>query len=93
MTLIRADGTEREVAGHLTLEGLRFLVGGYVQHVVLPDGRFMLVDEDGKSKRKPVNQKATELFHPSWDQVVGDVLVLTPDEFVSMGKVREFPPR
>jgi hypothetical protein len=79
--LIRADGTEREVDGHLTLEALQHLVGGYVQHVQLPDGRHIFVDEDGKMKRKPLNAKATALFYPGWDHIVGDVLVLTEAEF------------
>jgi hypothetical protein len=91
MLYIKADGTEREVDGRLTLEGLQFLVGGHAQHVVLPDGRHLFCDEDGKQKQRPLNKKATELFYPRWDHVVGDVLVLTPEEFADMSNVKPFP--
>jgi len=79
--LIKADGTERDVSGRLTLDAMQALVGGHVQHVTAPDGRHLFVDEDGKLKHKAVNHKATELFYPAYDTIVGDVLVLTPEEF------------
>ena len=84
MLLIRSDGTERTVDGRLTVESLQFLVGGYFEHVVLPDGRHMFVDEDGKHKGKPVNVKATNLYMPTYDIIVGDALILTADEFYQM---------
>jgi hypothetical protein len=91
MTLIRADGTERDVEGHINLESLQFLVGGHFQHLPLPDGRVMLMDEDGKAKGKPINRKASLLFFPSFDTVVGDVLILTTEEFSRTDNVRPFP--
>ena len=91
MLLIRADGTEREVDGRLTLESLQHLVGGYVQHVRLPDGRHLFCDEDGIMHRKPTNEKATALWYPAHQVVVGDVLILTAEEFDAMAtNVREF---
>lgn len=91
--LIRADGTERDVDGRLSLEAVQFLIGGYVQRVTLPDGRYMLMDEDGKSHRKTVNQKATMLWWPQHDHVVGDVLVLTAEEYDHLTPVRPFTKR
>lgn len=87
--LIRADGVERDVEGRLSLEGLQFIIGGGVQHMRLPDGRYMFLDEQGN--RKPFNAKATALCLPQVDYIVGDVLVLTLDEFVRMSpNVRGF---
>jgi hypothetical protein len=91
MVLIRTDGVERDVDGHLTVESLQFLVGGYFEHVPLPDGRHMFMDEDGKRKGKPRNDKASLLFYPGYDTIVGDVLILTADEFYRLDNIREFP--
>jgi len=78
--VIRADGTEREVEGKLTLPAMQTIVGGYIQQVATRDGRYLIVDEDGKYKGKPVNEKATQPFWPLHDTIVGDVLVLTEEE-------------
>jgi len=77
---IKADGTEREVEGKLSLQAMQTIVGGYIQQVATRDGRYLIVDEDGKYKGKPVNEKATQLFWPLHDTIVGDVLVLTEEE-------------
>jgi len=80
-TLIKSDGTEEAVEfrkGSLKLEQWQKLVGGYVQHVRLGNGKILLCDEDGKMKQKPINLKASELWT---DTVVGDVLVCTYKEF------------
>ena len=58
---------------------LQEIVGGYVEFIHLPNQRIMIVDEDGKAKRKPVNEKATKLLQEAFTNrhqtIVGDVLV------------------
>lgn len=92
--IIRTDGSEevftiesepfREIA---TLINAKFLSA-----VNLQDGRVMLVDGNGLielkpvSARKPVNPKATALFHaiciPSTThQIVGDVAIANDEDF------------
>lgn len=65
-----------------TLEELQASVGGYAQLIRISHKPpiVMVVDEDGKSKRKSVNRVATELAKPGvfilWGDVIrGDVLV------------------
>lgn len=46
----------------------------------------MIVDENGKIRRRPKNQKATEIFHSSqrmnsWDWIAGDALLCTGTQF------------
>lgn len=52
-----------------------------VELVVLDDGRQMILDEDGKARRRLPNMKASQLLYNAgkifgdWDCVVGPVLV------------------
>lgn len=56
-----------------TLQEAQEIVGGYVQMLTLDDGSQMLMDEDGRMKDLPVNDKASLLA----GQVIrGNVLVL-----------------
>lgn len=70
------DTEVHELSHTPTLEEAQALVGGYVEVVYLPDGRQMLIDEEGKLKRKPVNVEATMLYGRRNDVIVGDVVVL-----------------
>lgn len=83
-----ASQPEREVqpknGKKFTLQEWQSYVGGYVQVVQTNDGSAVLMDEDGKLKDRPVNLRATALLFgiiALADQVVGDVLVLTAEEF------------
>ena len=65
------------------LDEVKDVVGGWVEAINLRDGRLMLCDEEGKLKNKPVNIKATTIFHGAFrtsDFIVGDVLVCKEDE-------------
>jgi hypothetical protein len=79
-TLYRTDGTTETVTpagGHWTLEELQTLVGGYIEIGGTVDGRFMVLDEEGKLKHKPLNVAATRLYvHGRRDPIVGEVLVV-----------------
>ncbi len=64
-----------------SLEEAQQLVGGYVEMVRLPDGKQMLVNEDGRSMDLPLNKEATEMLNPNRPgiDIVGDVVVLEGD--------------
>jgi uncharacterized protein DUF3846 len=91
-TLYRVDGTKETIAPangtHWTLPELQALVGGYIEIVRTISGRYMVVDEDGKNKRKPPNRVATEVyFYVGHDIIVGDVVVI--DTLEEMNGPRE----
>jgi hypothetical protein len=80
-TLYRSDGTKETLTPangtHWTLAELQALVGGYIEVVRTLSGRYMIIDEEGKNKRKPINRVATELyFYTGHDLIVGDALVV-----------------
>ena len=80
--LLRTDGTHDDITPK---NGKRFAFIGEAYDLVgtdmieicrTHDGRRLLVDEDGKSKGKPVNVAATALYvHGAQDWIVGDVIV------------------
>ena len=89
--LITTDGNKEKVTIK-TFEEARQLVCSYKHNspaevIVLADGTFILMDEEGKLKNLKVNELATEIAHennsiyPS-DCIVGDVLLVNDvDEF------------
>lgn len=82
-TIIRVTGEEENFTmdKNTTIEQLREIVGGNIEVVQLHDRKLMLVDEDGKLKGKPINEKATNMYVPMFDMVAGDVIVCTRKEF------------
>ncbi len=80
-TFIRASG-ESEILSppngvHWRLEELQTLVGDYIEVVGTTDGRYMVLDELGKLKHKPLNREATILYvHGRRDPIVGDVVII-----------------
>lgn len=83
--LITTDGTRKKVSIE-TFDQARQLVCNYqynssAQIIVLTDGTFMVIDEDGKLKNLEINEIATEIAHESnsiypSDYIVGDVLIV-----------------
>jgi len=72
-----------EEKGSWPLETAQKLVGGYVELIrVKVDGtiRDALVDEDGISKGKPINQRATKLY--KYSNIVGTMVIWIPDRRV-----------
>jgi hypothetical protein len=64
---------------HWTLPDLQTLVGGYIEIGRTTDGRYIVLDEEGKldHKRKPLNVAATKLYqYGRHDPIVGDVLIV-----------------
>jgi hypothetical protein len=94
VTLITTDGNRKKV-NIKTFDEARQLVCNYqynssAEIVVLMDGSFILLDEEGKLKKLPINVVATDIaqdnncLYPS-DYIVGDVLLVDDiDEFDSL---------
>lgn len=74
--IIRTDGTEISIepknGKDFKLNELQPIVGGYIEIVHIEGDNLMVVNEEGKLERLPLNVKATELAR---QVIVGDVLV------------------
>jgi hypothetical protein len=87
--LMKASGEQAEITPwnsvSFTLQEIQEYVGGYFELQRLSDGLLMLMDEDGKRKKKQINREASLLLFGNLagivDFVVGDVLVGTKKEF------------
>ena len=90
-TLYKANGEIIEVSPE---NGERFtLVELYdmlscelVERLILPRNKIMIVDEEGKLRRKDTNAKATRIYHSAermniYDWIAGDALVCDSNEF------------
>jgi hypothetical protein len=80
-TLLRADGSAETLQPsngvHWNLEELQTLVGGYIEVARTTDGKYLVLDEEGKLKRKPLNVAATRIYqHGRRDVIVGDAVVV-----------------
>lgn len=73
----REEFIEPKNGTDFSLEELRAIVGGYIEIVYLDDSRIMIVNEEGKIYRLPVNVKATFIVNGigKQDLIVGNVLV------------------
>lgn len=72
---------EIDISGNL--ESLQSEVGGYIEFIDLGSGLSMVVNEEGKLKRLPVNVIATKIFSSSfgaYDVIAGDVLLVGVDK-------------
>jgi len=77
--VIEAPEPERE-GKYYTLEQMQEIVGGLIEMMSLPDGRHMILNEEGKLTSLPLNLMATALAGTSGvlgpsDYIAGDVLV------------------
>jgi hypothetical protein len=92
-TLYTTDGIEIEVkpkGESFSYEELKMIVGGLVEIVPLPDGRSMVVNEEGKLIGLPKNEEATKMWNKQYpiedysfnndELVVGNALVATDKE-------------
>ena len=62
-----------------TLKEAQKFVGGYVELIDLENEGCLLVDEEGRLKRKIVNQQATAIYNKLFDGfIVGDVIHIKP---------------
>jgi hypothetical protein len=77
----RTDGTIEELQPangvNWSLEELQLLVGGWIEVTRTLDGRFLVVDEEGKLKRKEVNVLATKQYiYGRHDPIVGEAVII-----------------
>jgi len=77
--ILKVDGSKEEIAD-TSLKTLQTAVGGYIQIVNAPDGRLIVLDEEGKLKGKEVNEYATDIYKNPYDCIVGDVVIANSDE-------------
>lgn len=68
-----------------TLEALQELVGGYIETVSLPGGIVMIVNEEGKILRLPIN------FHLNCDLIRGTAVFVSVngEDFCSLNQAQE----
>ena len=89
--IIRADGTEEALPQPVGIVALSNLIGAdtvdtvSLRHLGHPL-QVMLVDDAGHQLRRPVNAKATALYHANCKpgathQIVGDVAVVFDNDF------------
>lgn len=80
-TLIQTDGEQTIITPKhgdvFSLSELQEYVGGYIEFLSLPDGRAMVVNEEGMLKGLPRNDTATVLAYTTQTMggIVGDVVV------------------
>lgn len=84
---IKSSGEKIEVepknGTDFKLGELKGFVGGYIEIILLKDGRIMVVNEEGKLNRLPINDNATLIWEEIYgctDVIVGDVLVCKESE-------------
>ena len=79
-TLYRTNGTQEQVAPQngtsFDLKEMQGYVGGYIEIVESPDGRLIVLNEEGKLERLPLNRAATAIYADPHDFIVGDALVV-----------------
>ena len=68
-----------------TLEAMQELVGGYIETVYLPGGIVMIVNEEGKILRLPIN------FHLNCDLIHGTAVFVgvNGEDFCSLNQAQE----
>lgn len=83
--LFKASGEITDVrpkdGRYFSLEEMQGFVGGYIQMVRTPGGRFIVCDEEGIFKEYALNEHATAKYAPKSDMIFGDVLICD-DEFI-----------
>jgi hypothetical protein len=88
--IYKTDGTRSKIKVNTFVEARAMICNydpnGLAQVIRLNDGSMLLIDEEGKNKNYPINNKATELAHlneailPS-DYIVGDVLLFEDENY------------
>lgn len=80
---ITTGGTFKPVEHNDTLDELHQYVDGFIEYVHIVDNIYMICDEEGKLKDKPLNTIATNLLgyykNILFDFIVGDVLIVGTD--------------
>ncbi len=83
-THLKADGQMIPVAPNngkaFDLDELQQMVGGYIEVIGLPDGKSLVINEEGKLTGLPMNVNATRVFEAVFgagsDVIVGDAVLV-----------------
>ena len=62
-----------------TLKEAQAFVGGYVEGISMPNGDYLIVNEEGKLKGLPFNEQASKLWKDTFDN---DNFITGRDDFV-----------
>ena len=62
-----------------TLKEAQAFVGGYVEGISMPNGDYLIVNEEGKLKGLPFNEEASKLWKDTFDN---DNFITGRDDFV-----------
>jgi hypothetical protein len=81
ITVIRADGSEERVQVNDRSEVAKLIDAHGCDGFNLRDGRRVIVDDNGHARGRPVNKKATALYHSickpgTTFSIVGDVAII-----------------
>ena len=78
-----------DVKNEPTLKSAQDFVGGYVQGITLPNGDYLIINEEGKLKGLPYNPEASALWKATFDNdnyitgrkdfVVGPAILIKKD--------------
>lgn len=85
--IIKVNGEEVEIqpqnGADFKLRELQDIVGGYIETLPVANDQLMIINEEGKLMRLPINERATEIAYENgvFDCIVGDVVICTEDEF------------
>ena len=87
--------TTKDEAKALTLKVAQKYVGGYVEGVTFPNKDYLIINEEGKMQKLPLNKEATKLRRKHFtkethifgydDFVVGNAIVIKSDARTSGG--------
>lgn len=87
-TVILPDGSSNTLKlpsdDEKRLAVLQQLVGGYIEGVALPDGRYMMINENGKDAPHVINVRATAIAHEAQviqldDYIAGVAAIVTQE--------------
>lgn len=95
-TFLRPDGSSAEISPKsgraFSIEELHAAVAGYIEIIRIPDGRLMILNEDGKQLQLRPNWQATALAR-AWllpgDVIVGNVVLANDIEAGNEPEVEE----
>ncbi len=73
-TIIRVNGKEEKLDHRPSLAEAQQIVGGYIE-LLSADDKTLVVNEEGRLKRLPINNKATALYSYK-SYILGNVIVL-----------------
>ena len=80
--IVDPDGTVRKTQIESELGAFQAVVGGYIEAVALPGGRYMVINENGKDAPHVINQTATDIAREalaiqSDDYIAGVAAIIT----------------